>query len=284
MWRQAAICSPVAHQLRAPFLGVINSYIFDWEIRSRQGGAQVDYHILSESVLCKPPKDLVQLIARIVNSLNACALDFAGDWEDFSTRTPQRFSWRRLWAITDHERLRLRAILDAVVAQLYGLDRTDLAWILRDCDHPVTSVCNKPFSRTLDPKGFWRVDKDRPPELRHTVLSQVAFHELKRVGLKDFLALNDGDGWHLPETLRLADYSLGHDDRARASQPVAEALGPRFLDWQLAQSPAESWAECARHAALIEAIVPARRAADNTAPESDPNDPQSPPDSQMSLF
>ena len=52
----------------------------------------------------------------------------------------------------------------------------------------------------------------------------------------------------LPETLRLADYGLGHDERAKEPQPVASRLGPRFYDWQLAQSPEESWRECHLHA------------------------------------
>ena len=52
----------------------------------------------------------------------------------------------------------------------------------------------------------------------------------------------------LPETLRLADYGLGHDDRALEHQPVASRLGARFFDWQLAQSTEESWRECHVHA------------------------------------
>jgi len=52
----------------------------------------------------------------------------------------------------------------------------------------------------------------------------------------------------LPETLWLADYGLGHDDRAKEHQPVASRLGARFYDWQLAQSPEESWWECHLHA------------------------------------
>ena len=59
---------------------------------------------------------------------------------------------------------------------------------------------------------------------------------------------NDGEGWLLPETLCLSDYGLGHDDRAKEPQPVASRLGPRFFDWQLAQSPEESWRECHLHA------------------------------------
>jgi hypothetical protein len=84
-------------------------------------------------------------------------------------------NWYRLWAITPYERLRLRCIFDAAVAELYGLEIDDFAWILQDCDHPTTQVCDKKFARTLEPKGFWRVDKEKDPELRHPVLSLVAF-------------------------------------------------------------------------------------------------------------
>ena len=52
----------------------------------------------------------------------------------------------------------------------------------------------------------------------------------------------------IPETVRLADYGLGHDDRAKEHQPVRERFGPRFYDWQLEQDPEESWRECQLHA------------------------------------
>ena len=52
----------------------------------------------------------------------------------------------------------------------------------------------------------------------------------------------------LPETLRLTDYGLGHDERSKNPQPVASRLGPRFYDWQLTQNAEESWRECHIHA------------------------------------
>ena len=110
----------------------------------------------------------------------------------------------------------------------------------------------------FEPKGFWRLDRDKPPELRQTVLTLVAFHDLeakieavggdREQGIEAFLTQNEGEGWLLPETLRLADYGLGHDDRAKHHQPVAGSLGPRFYDWQLAQSTDESQRECRLHA------------------------------------
>ena len=162
----------------------------------------------------------------------------------------------RLAAGGRHER---RAALDALVASAYGLKYGDLQLLLGDCDYPLSSLpLRSVIESRLSVTGFWRVDKDKDPELRHTVLTLVAFHDLRQhieacggdhdKGIESFCSQNDGNGWMLPETLRLADYGLGHDDRAKEHQPVASRLGPRFYDWQLAQTPEESWRECHLHA------------------------------------
>jgi hypothetical protein len=113
----------------------------------------------------------------------------------------------------------------------------------------------------VNPKGFWRVDKEKEPELRHPILTLAAFRDLRIMveqhggdldkGIDAFCDQNDGEGWMIPETLCLADFGLGHDDRAKKPQPVRERLGPRFFDWQLEQSSEESWAECEMHARKI---------------------------------
>ena len=155
--------------------------------------------------------------------------------------------------MTTAERLHLLATMDTIVAFAFGLSLDDVLRILDECDHP------KPTAQSNhDPKGFWRVDKNKDPELRHTVLTLIAFHDLeskiqavggdREKGIEAFLAQNHGEGWLLPEALRLADYSLGHDERAQHPQPVARCLGPRFYDWQLVQSAEESWRECHLHA------------------------------------
>jgi hypothetical protein len=72
-----------------------------------------------------------------------------------------------------------------VIAALYGLGAADLRWILRDCDHPRERLADPTFCRSLDPKGFWRVDRERDPELRHSVLTLVAFDELRRYATLD---------------------------------------------------------------------------------------------------
>ena len=148
----------------------------------------------------------------------------------------------------------MNSILDAIAMAAFGIDVTDAMHILAECDLPQGQA-----NPTLnDPKGFWRIDKDNDPEQRHTVLTLVAFHDLQEKikdcggdrdkGIEAFLNQNEGEGWLLPETLRLTDYGLGHDERAAEHQPVASRLGPRYYDWQLAQSPKESWKECHLHA------------------------------------
>lgn len=120
------------------------------------------------------------------------------------------------------------------------------------------SVLTGGESSALARKGFWRVDKDKDPELRHTVLTLVALQDLeaktrgaggdRERGIEAFFTQNDGEGWMLPDTLRLADYGFGHDERAEHPQPVASRLGPRFYDLQHGQTADESWRECAIHA------------------------------------
>ena len=243
---------------------IMNSFVFDSVARLKVSGLSLGWFILETLPLPGDVEVSTRRVAPIALSLNCAHASFSEVWlrmRSAGLGAIGRCPWKRLWAVTPRERVRYRSIADAIVADLYGLSRDDFFWILHDCAHPVDRLRNRAFCRTLDPKGFWRVDKDKDPELRHTVLSLVAFDALQEhiaaaggdrdKGIASFCDQNDGDGWMLPETLRLADHGLGHDERAKVPQPVASRLGPRFLDWQLAQTPEESWAECERHARAI---------------------------------
>ena len=258
----ASVLLPGSDALTCALVGILNSFIFDLLVRTRCGGTHVDYHYLAEMPLLPPTAVGLPSVGIMTLCLSGASNAFAPLWgrlvdaEEGAFSAVRAFPWGRLWAVTPHERLRVRCILDAVVAHLYGLTQEDFAWILRDCDHPTTLICNSKYARRFDPKGFWRVEKEQDPELRHPVLAQIAFHDLQAHDLDSFLAQNDGEGWMLPETLCLTDFGLGHDERARVAQPVAAALGPRFLPWQLEQSVEDSWEECRRHAEIIARIVP----------------------------
>ena len=223
------------------------TFAFDSVVRYRLGGLNMSEFVLVESALPCRNHSVVQVILALASEIN-----FVGPMFSCEQIYSARNSTENARAIAPARRLQRLCTLDALVACWMGLGFNDLKFLLSDCDLPLHSPGNS------NPKGFWRVDKDKDPELRHTVLALVAFHDLgskilaaggdREKGIEAFLTQNDGEGWMLPETLRLADYGLGHDERARHPQPVASRLGPRFYDWQIVQSAQESWCECHLHA------------------------------------
>lgn len=237
-------------------LAALNSLAFDYGLRLRIGGLHLTWHYLEE--VAAPCRARLQQASVELLALGLAAPSpmFAPEWHYLGGQGRTRAPWRRQWAVSTAERLRLASMLDAIVSLIVGLDWNELAWILRDCDLPRGAVAGG-HSRPLDPKGFWRMDQERNPELRHPVLALVAFADLldsvksagdMKRGLGAFLSQNGGEGWMLPETLRLADLGPGHDDRARHPQPVRERLGERCFPWQLQQGVEESWRECELHA------------------------------------
>ncbi len=229
--------TPRSIQFRQACFVVLSSLVFDWQARIRIVGINANYHFFEDMGLPLPKY-----------------IRFYGSQPGLGLATTIQASTRIEWNATQlpiraSERLRCNAAADALVASSFGLNSDDLSHVLADCDRS---------DPTGLPTGFWRVDKDRDPEFRHTVLTQIAMRHLEEeiessggdheIGMRNFVEQNHGEGWLLPETLRLADYGLGHDDRAKRPQPVASRLGPRFYDWQLAQSAAESWRECHLHA------------------------------------
>ena len=241
----------------------MNSFVFDFALRTKLGGLNLNYFLISEiPVLPLSPSipELVHLVAR----LSFAHPWFIPSWIELMPKAPESISGPRNWPLTPRERLRLRCQIDAIVALLYGLSPADFAWILRDCDHPAASLAEESFCRELDPKGFWRVDKTHPPELRHTVLSFVAFMDLLRhveiakdikVGIGLFCSQNNGEGWVPPSNIHLESLSLTrtvnkntYSLRSCQPQPTLASLGPKRLDWQHKQSPDESRALFHKHA------------------------------------
>ena len=240
----------VGAEQRIDLIAFSTSITLDWAVRQRLSGITLNWHIAESLALPAPDSHFGALRAK-ASQVMLSSVHFAGEWIRMSdeVRIPN------LHACSPYERFRIFAMVDAVAALIMGFSMSDLRYVLTDCDQPRGQVDGK------QPKGFWRVAKDKDPELRHTVLTLIAFHDLeakneaasgnREKGINTFLAQNDGEGWMLPETLCLADYGLGHDERARDPQPVASRLGPRCYDWQLVQSAGESWRECHLHARNI---------------------------------
>lgn len=231
------------HKQKSLLVAWLGSLVFDWSVRQRLSGTHLNWHI-AESLAVPPPGHplgLSEMVDRIALAGNL----FSDDW--LRRKTESKITR----GIADAERLRAMIGIDAIAGNWFALSASELSYILAGCDEPRISLNGSS-------KGFWRVDKDKDPELRHTVLALVAFRDLedkirahggdRDSGIRAFLSQNHGESWMLPETLRLADYGLGHDERAQHAQPVASRLGPRFYDWQLAQTAEESWRECHLHA------------------------------------
>ena len=229
-------------------MALFNSFVFDWLVRQRLGAAALAWYVLVEGAL--PRVHETPQFFSIVKRLNLYPNPFS---PVRATRVAETHD-----ALQHGERLRLRSMIDAISCASYACNAADLHHILRDSDLPITDVSIRSrHSGSLDARGFWRVDRDMVPELRHTVLTLIAFHDLeakiaaadgdREKGIEAFLAQNHGEGWMLPETLRLSDYGLGQDERAKQPQAVASRLGRRFYDWQLVQSAEESWRECHLH-------------------------------------
>ena len=231
------------------------SLTLDWVIRLRMGGTHLNYYVIAEAPLYDRIHSACDPLATFCQTLAMNGILFAPAW--LRGRAGISRGWRSLWAVTESERRRLHCVNEALSACVFELEMRDICHALTDCDFPV-SVTTGRGQHQFDPKGFWRIDKMKHPEHRHTILTLLAFHDLQEkisacggdvaAGIEAFCNQNDGEGWMLPETLRLADYGLGHDERAREHQPVRECFGPRFYDWQLAQTPEESWRECHLHA------------------------------------
>ena len=281
----ASVVRPTSTLLSLLLPVVLNSFPADRVMRTRCPGTHVDYHYLAELAL--PESSTLQASSQTLIAAVGLALSSvlaAPEWVLVQHHCSDllKSPWRRLWAVTPAERLRVNAMMNAVVATLYGMQLDDMHYLLQQCDF------SKPtdYGGELLPTGFWRVDKELRPEHRLTVLTIVAFHDLHQeiakfnnphLGIDAFLKGTDGEGWQLPETLRLADYGLGHDDRAREHQSVRSHFGPRFYDWQLEQSPEDSWQECHLHArnllgptayqTLLDELAGKSPPAVNTAPE-----------------
>ena len=232
----------------AAVLALMNSFVFDWLIRQRLGAAALAWYVLKEAAL--PVEAPTWSFARLVEKLNLFPNIFAPKSANHTTCAEG--------ALLPGERIRLRVMIDAMASFTFGCDTDDLHHVLQYCDLPVSDTMSGVSNRvTFDMRGFWRIDRQHPPELRQTVLTLIASRDLKakiaadddqKSGIEAFLIQNQGEGWLLPEMLRLADYGLGQDERAKEPQPVASRLGPRFYDWQLTQTSDESRRECHLHA------------------------------------
>jgi hypothetical protein len=255
----------VSVKLQLALCCVLNSFAYDFVVRNRITGINLNKFILDETPipdLSITPAELSMIGAR----LSLVHDVFAKAWLELLETFPKLGDrpWTSYWATDPFDRLELRAKADAIVAHLYGLDEDQFRWILRNCDIPREQLSELSFRAQLPSKGFWRTGIgsaehplrrawDCEPELRLTNLALVAFVELDRLKLRfggdlgaavaAFAPITGTGGWRLPDRLRLRDYALGQDGRAEEAQELRPQLNCEKLDACVDYRP---WADCQR--------------------------------------
>jgi SAM-dependent methyltransferase len=151
---------PTASPLRAMAAGaaVLGSLPFDWTLRLRLAGMNLNGFVLADCVL--PHLDAETEAELAALALRLCAIL---PWHEPLWQLADAEGWRgdARPALDEGTRRSLATRIDALTGRAYGLITDDVAWIVRDCDQL------RP--RSGHRKGFWRVDRTRPPEERRPV-------------------------------------------------------------------------------------------------------------------
>jgi len=190
----------------------LNSLVFDFCARQRTGGNHLNWFIVDELPLPRFEHESTPNHHTVLSAARLTFIHrrFAPEWLRLRRLYPELCAreWKHWWAVTEADRLRLRVEIDALCADLYGLDPDDFDWIVR----------NDPS----DPKGFWRVDKQLPYEQRLTGLASRAFRALKSGQWTVPSCLNDGTGHQPPVT--------DHHSPSTSHQPLTNDQFFELLD------------------------------------------------------
>jgi hypothetical protein len=140
---------------------VLGSLPFDWALRQRLAGTNLNQFVLADCVLPELDDDAECQLARLALRLCALLPGHAALW-----RAAECEGWcpDAGPAVEAAARADLLERLDVRVGRSFGLDEADVAWISRDCERPVAELRRVPAGAQA--KGFWRVDRALPPELR----------------------------------------------------------------------------------------------------------------------
>jgi hypothetical protein len=147
---------------------LLDSFCCDFVVRSRTAGLNLNWYVIEECPLAQSTEHAkVMGVANRAARLTFIHRRFAPEWLRLKKLCPEfaKRHWKHWWAVTETDRLRLRVELDAICADLYGLNPDDFDWIVRD--------------DLTDPKGFYRVDRQLPFRERLTGLAAAAFRALK---------------------------------------------------------------------------------------------------------
>ncbi len=147
---------------------LLDSFCCDFVVRSRTAGLNLNWYVIEDCPLAQSTEQTKVIgVAKRAACLTFIHRRFAPEWLRLKQLYPEfaKKQWKHWWVVTEADRLRLRVEIDALCADLYGLDPDDFDWIVRD--------------DPKDPKGFYRVDRNLPFRERLTGLAAAAFRAFK---------------------------------------------------------------------------------------------------------
>jgi hypothetical protein len=142
---------------------VLSSLPFDWALRLRLGGTNLNGFVLADCVLPPPDLQAESELARL--ALRLCAIL---PWHHGLLQQAAAEGWGTdlAPATAAAERAALATRIDVLAGTLFGLGADDVAWITRGCNLGADELRRRGGTAGLPAKGFWRVDRELPAPQR----------------------------------------------------------------------------------------------------------------------
>ncbi len=153
----------------AALLACLNSFVFDFLLRMRLSANNLNWFILKEC--------LVPDLTRVAQSSELLRAVY-----ELSLHDALRAEGLHAHGFGPARRLKLRAFVEALIADAYSVDERDCRLILRGCDLDKGDATKK-IASSID-KGFHRIDLHLPPDLRGPHLFFQCFQLLRQHGAK----------------------------------------------------------------------------------------------------
>ncbi|HEX6810318.1 MAG TPA: N-6 DNA methylase, partial [Planctomycetota bacterium] len=169
----------LAAPLRAIAAGaaLMSSLAFDWAVRLRLGGTNLNGFVLADCVLPRLDAATENELATLALRLCAVLPWHAPLWQQ---AVDEGWLGAREPALDPELRSALATRIDVLAGRAFGLAADDVAWIVRGCELPSSTLARRRSPAGHD-KGFWRVDRELPPDRRRPCrwLAAVSQHQAR---------------------------------------------------------------------------------------------------------
>ncbi|MEY4673655.1 MAG: hypothetical protein RL148_1439 [Planctomycetota bacterium] len=159
---------------------LLASFTLDWAARQRLAGTNLNRFVLGELPWPQLQEAELVALARLGLQLSAIA-----PWQGVLWEQARSEGWAHDLepAIDAAQRREAFVALELIAARAFGLDQDALHWMLRDTQHSTDDLARPAFTRTLDSRGFWRVDRTLPPKARlpAAILAALTFRPARAV-------------------------------------------------------------------------------------------------------